>query len=109
MSLTEKKWQNSVKNVRAYISFKSVKSDPKIVSCRYQISYRQSKASSPYPMKNIDWKKVIADASLCGENAVAVHNRFSALADELEEIPDISTNCDPRQTKKSPWSSYRKG
>ena len=34
------------------------------------------------------------DTSLCEEYAVAVHNRFSAHVDELEEIPDITTKYD---------------
>lgn len=57
--LVRKNWQNSVKNCRAYTSFKSVKSDHKIVSCRCQISYRQSKPPVTDPMKRTDWKKVI--------------------------------------------------
>ena len=64
------------------------------MSCIYQTSFRQNKAPSPDPIRKIDWKKVIADASLCEEYAVAVHNRLSALVDEFEEIPDISTKYD---------------
>lgn len=81
--LARKKWINSIKNSRAYNTFEGVDSDHRIVSCKCQISYRQSKAPAKDPMKGIDWKKVVADVNLCEQYTVAVHNRFSTLCDEL--------------------------
>lgn len=70
--LAKRKWQNSIKNCRAYNSFQSVGSDHKIVSCRCQISYRQSKAPVKDPVKMVDWKRVTADPKLCEDYSIAL-------------------------------------
>ena len=66
--LVRKKWQNSVKDCRAYSSFSSVGSDHRIVSAKVKLSFRVSKKTPADPMKTIDWKKVSRDkavSSLC--------------------------------------------
>ena len=101
-----------MKNCRAYTSFESVKSDHRIVFYRCQIGYRQSKAPSPDPMRKIEWKKVIADVSLCEEYAVAVPQQFLLpLLTNLKKSQTSvrSTISYPQQTKKSLWRKYRKG
>lgn len=113
--LVRRKWQNSIKNCRAYTSFTSVGSDHKIVSGTFKISYRQSKPPTKDPMKQIDWKKVSSDNALNQEFTISVHNRYSALIDLLDDPTDISSKYDklvdatretaldslPRQKKKS--------
>ena len=55
------------------------------------VSYRPRKATVKDPMKGIDWTKVVADDNLCEQYAAAVHNRFAALCDQLENSDTSST------------------
>lgn len=92
--LARKKWINSIKNSRAYNSFEGIGSDHRIVSCKCQISYRKSKPPPTNPVKGIDWKSIVRDEKLCDQFAVAVHNRFCILHDELEENSSTSAVYD---------------
>ncbi|XP_063597238.1 uncharacterized protein LOC134773922 [Penaeus indicus] len=56
--LVRKKWQNSIKDCRAYSSFSSVGSDHQIVSAKVKLSFRVSKKPTADPMTAIDWKVV---------------------------------------------------
>ena len=118
--ISRKKWINSIKNSRAYNSFQGVNSDHRMVSCKCQISYRQRKATVKDPMKGIDWRKVVADDNLCEQYAAAVHNRFAALCDQLEDSDtsatydmlitanrDVALKMLPKKTKKAPALASR--
>ena len=83
--LVRRKWQRSIKDCQAYNSFENVGSGHRIVSCKCKMSYRSTKPPPKDPMKSIDWKRVIRDGNLRHNFAVAVHNRYQLL---LDEIPD---------------------
>ena len=118
--ISRKKWINSIKNSRAYNSFQGVNSDHRMVSCKCQISYRQRKATVKDPMKGIDSRNVVADDNLCEQYAAAVHNRFAALCDQLEESDtsatydmlitanrDVALKMLPKKMKKAPALASR--
>ena len=78
--LVRMKWQNSVKDCRAYSSFSSVGSDHRIVSAKVKLNFRVSKKTPADPMKTIDGKKVSRDKALSSQYAVSVFNRFQELS-----------------------------
>ena len=90
--LVRKKWQNSIKDCRAYSSFSSVGSDHRIVSATVKLSFRVSKKLAPDPMKAIDWKAVNRDKTLSSQYTVNVFNRFQ----ELSRYDSESTRLDSR-------------
>ena len=116
--LVRRKWQRSIKDCQAYNSFENVGSDHRIVSCKCKMSYWSTKPPPKDPMKSIDWKRVIGDGNLRHDFAVAVHNRYQLL---LDEIPDrnpsneydalitanreVSLNTLPKRPKLSPMGN----
>ena len=77
--LSRKKWRNSFKNSQSYNSFDTIGSDHRIISCKINISYGQSKPSPNNPLSKIDWKAVLCDNNLQKQYAVDVCNRYEPL------------------------------
>ena len=92
--MVRKKWQNSIKDCRAYSSFSSVGSDHRIVSASVKLSFRVSKKTTADPMKSIDWKSVQNDKNLSTQYTVDVFNRFQELNQSFTEAPLEPTNID---------------
>ena len=87
--LGRKKWKNSFKNCQSYNSFDTIVSNHRIVSCKVNISYRQSKPSPKSSLSKKDWKAVLCDNNLQNQYDVDVYNRYKAL---LEKITEPSTD-----------------
>jgi exonuclease III len=87
-----RKWQNSVRDSRAYSSFSSVGSDHRIISAKVKLSLRVSKKAVAHPMKRIDWKTVSSNHQTSKDFAIRVYNRFTSLStseitnDNIEEV-----------------------
>ena len=92
--MVRKKWQNSIKDCRAYSSFSSVGSDHRIVSASVKLSLIVLKKATADPMKSIDWKTVRNDKNLSTQYTVNVFNRLQELNQSYTEVPLDSTNID---------------
>ena len=90
--LVRKKWKNSIMNCQAYLSFSSVGSDHRVVSCTIRLSLRQSKKPIRNPMKEIDWKYVYATPEVSSAFTLEVRNRFDALAKPDDDVETSYNN-----------------
>ena len=86
--LYRKKWRNSIKDSRSYSSFSTVGSDHRIVSSSIKLSLRSSKKSQSHPMKTIDWREVSSNSNLINSFTLAVHNRYQALSQNQDIVPE---------------------
>ena len=68
--------------------FDTIGSDPRIVSWKVNISYRQSKPSPKSPLSKIDWKAVLRKVTTIYRTdfAVGVYNRYEALSEQMKEL-----------------------
>ena len=83
--LGRKRGKNSFKNCQSYNSFDTIFSDHRIVSCKVNISYRQSKRSPKSLLSKKDWKAVLCDNNLQNQYDVDVYNRYKALSEQMTE------------------------
>lgn len=89
--------KNSVRNIEAYSSFRSVGSDHRILTCCLVLSVRAPKKSTQ-KRTILDWKVLRSDAELQKIFTIAVKNRFSALSTNATD-PNYSQkgNAEQRQ------------
>ena len=70
-----KKWTNSFKNCQSHNPFHTIGSNHRMVSCKVNISYRQSKPSP----------NVLCDNDLQNRYVVDVYNRYKALSEKMTQ------------------------
>ncbi|CAM4364063.1 unnamed protein product [Leuciscus chuanchicus] len=78
------KWENSVKNIRAYNTV-DVGSDHRIVNAQIRVSLR-----APVENKNkrpkYDWRKLKENNELQNKYAIAIKNHFSVLSEDEQDV-----------------------
>ena len=86
--LINKKWKNSVKNIKANSTFASIGSDHRVVTARLKLSLRMS--HTPPRRKAVDWSVLRNDKDLQQLYTVKVKNRYAELCTEADNNVTIT-------------------
>ena len=84
--LINKKWKNSIKNVKAYSSFASIGSDHRVISARLKLSLRKFK--TPTQKKLYNWSALSNNEELQHQYTIQIRNRYAELFIEGEDITE---------------------
>ena len=84
--LINKKWKNSIKNIKAYSFFASIGSDHRVISARLKLSLRKVKTLAQKKLYN--WSALSNNEELQHQYTIQIRNRYAELCIEGEDITE---------------------